>query len=250
MKRECITAVRNTVAGFLGIGAPSEKVYDRVVVYNPDAIGEWVLRKYDAYLNELLSTGAKAVPMCSVMPSVTPVCFASMYSGLMPQGHGITKYEKPVLTVDTLFDEVVHSGLKAAIVSTEGDSISKIFLERPMDYFIYPTTEECNRKALELVEQDRYHLIVLYNADYDSVMHEYGPESNEALTALGENIKTFKALQEKMRECYRDHDSVLLFAPDHGCHEGDGGPHAKGTHGADIPEDMEILHFYCFEEKK
>ena len=32
--------------------------------------------------------------LSSMFPPVTPVCFASMYSGLEPQHHGIMKYEK------------------------------------------------------------------------------------------------------------------------------------------------------------
>ncbi len=250
MERESITAVRERLENYLGINETTSKVYDRVVVYNPDAIGEWVLRKYDTYLKDILSTGAEEVPVRSVMPSVTPVCFASMYSGMMPNDHGIQKYEKPVLKVDTLFDAAVRKGLKVAIVSTEEDSISEIFLERPIDYFIYPTTAECNEKALELIAKDYYNLIVLYNADYDSVMHKFGPESKEALAALKENVETFKMLQKQIRENYLQHDTVLVFAPDHGCHEWDAAPDCKGVHGADVPEDMEILHFYCFEEMK
>lgn len=59
------------------------------------------------------------------MPSVTPVCFASMYSGVMPEIHGIMRYEKPVLKIKTVFDALAAAGKRCAIVSTEGDSISK-----------------------------------------------------------------------------------------------------------------------------
>ena len=65
---------------------------------------------------------------CSIS-SVTPVCFGTMYTGLSPQEHGIMKYRKPVLQVDTVFDYLVKEKKKAAIISTEGDSISRIFLE-------------------------------------------------------------------------------------------------------------------------
>ena len=35
----------------------------------------------------------------------------------------------------------------------------------------------------------------------------------------------------------------IAFLPDHGCHEIDGG---CGSHGLDMPEDMNIIHFYGF----
>ena len=46
--------------------------------------------------------------------------------GLTPDEHGIKKYVKPVLTVDTIFDHFLRAGKKCAIVSTTGDSISEI----------------------------------------------------------------------------------------------------------------------------
>ena len=128
------------------------KGVDRVVLYNPDAVALWVYQKYTDLFTDAALCSDLALPMLSVMPSVTPVCFASMYTGVMPDVHGIKKYEKPVLTTKTLFDYFIAAGKKAAIVSTDGDSISKIFLERNMEYFIYDTPEEVNKKALELIE--------------------------------------------------------------------------------------------------
>ena len=52
----------------------------------------------------------------SMVPPVTPVCFASMYSGLLPEKHGIKEYIKPVLKCRTVFDVVSEKGKKCAIV--------------------------------------------------------------------------------------------------------------------------------------
>lgn len=77
--------------------------------------------------------------MLSVYPPVTPVCFASMYSGLSPDKHGIQSYTKPVMKCSTVFDILSSEGKKGAIVSTANDSISMIFQNRNIDYFIYKT---------------------------------------------------------------------------------------------------------------
>lgn len=257
----CITKVASTITSLLGIlsheGAAEpitqvletagaifgEKGCDRVFMYNPDAIGQWIYEKYQDYFKEMEAQMDLKLPMLSVMLSVTPVCFASMYTGMMPPKHGIMKYVKPVLKVDTVFDDMVRANKKAAIVSTEGDSISKIFLERAIDYFIYPTKEECNQKALELIEEDNYDLIVLYNGDYDSIMHDNGPEGELSLQALRENIETFMEVKSKIQQKWQDHNTTLVFAPDHGCHWT--GP-SEGKHGTDDPTDMNIVHFYNF----
>ena len=244
-----------TIAALLGIEAPADAYApckqvvnyvekrlgkpERVIMYNPDAIAHHLWQKYPDLYTPVLELSPLPVPICTVMPSVTPVCFASMYTGVSPEVHGIRKYEKPVLTCDTLFDCLIRAGKKCAIVSTAGDSISMIFLEREMDYFIYPTLEEVNEKAYELIAEDKYDLLVIYNANFDSIMHRYGPESPEALVALDHNCREYAALAELAEKTGRK--TALAFAPDHGCHEIDGG---CGSHGLDMEEDLNILHFW------
>lgn len=254
----CITSVAPTVSlafGMNAVGTESENPVlsaliekklsgrkpDRAFLYNPDAVALWLFQKYTPKFKDALLCSDIALPMLSVMPSVTPVCFASMYTGVMPEVHGIRAYKKPVLKQYTLFDEFIKNNKKCAIVSTEGDSISKIFLERKMDYFIYDTPEEVNEKATELIEKDEYDLIVVYNGDYDGTMHKYGPESAEALEVLSRNIAVYKGFVEKIQAQWKNHDVIYGFMPDHGCHEIDGG---CGSHGLYMEEDMNIIHFY------
>ncbi len=255
----CLTSVTSTVCELFGVDVsdsiqkPNElilakakatlgkKKIDRAVLYNPDAVALYLYQKYTEMFAKAAAVSDLAIPMLSVMPSVTPVCFASMYTGVMPETHGIRKYEKPVLKTDTLFDYFIKAGKKCAIVSTEGDSISKIFLEREMDYFIYDEVEEVNKKALELIDEDIYDLIVIYNGNYDGTMHKFGPESPEAMSALEHNINFYSVLSENINKKWTQHDVLYGFMPDHGCHEIDGG---CGSHGLDMEEDMNIIHFY------
>lgn len=238
-KAECANevVVKKAAAAFKGLNA------DRVFLYNPDAIAHWLFRKYTRMFDLVFAHTSLQLPIHSVMPSVTPVCFASMYTGVTPEIHGINAYIKPVLKTQTLFDAYIQADKKPAIVSTTGDSISKIFLERQMDYFIYDTPEECNEKALDLIQCDGHDLIVLYNGDYDVSMHRNAPESDEALAVLRKNIEVFSYISDEIKKNWRGHRTLLGFLPDHGCHEIDG---KLGSHGLDMPEDMEIIHMYGF----
>ena len=214
---------------------------DRIFMFNPDAIGQWVYEKYQHLMNEVVDNTDVKIPLCCVMPSVTPVCFATMYTGTQPQVHGIQSYTKPVLTIETIFDALIKAGKKCAIVSTANDSVSMIFLERQMDYFIYPTTQQVNAKAAELIIRDEYDFIVVYNAKYDTIMHKYGPESVEALAELRANAEQFAMFDEMIKNHWKNHNTLVGFAMDHGCHEIDGG---CGAHGLDMAEDLNIVHFY------
>jgi hypothetical protein len=251
----CLTSVKSTVLNLFGLekssgDAPPNEIImqkyggspiDRAVIYNPDAVALWIYMKYTSRFAAAHAVSDIAVPVLSVMPSVTPVCFASMYTGVMPEIHGIRKYEKPVLREETLFDRLLAAGRKCAICSTEGDSISKIFLERDMDYFIYDTDDEVNSKALELIEKGEHDLIVIYNGDYDGAMHRSGPEGEDSLAHLDKNIAVYREIVERIRK-YRKGERVFYgFCPDHGCHEIDGG---CGSHGLDCEEDMNVIHFY------
>ena len=217
------------------------KKVSRIFMYNPDAIAQWLYEKYPHMFEEVKVRTEVEVPFATVMPSVTPVCFGTMYTGAQPEVHGIKGYVKPVIRIDTLFDALIRSGKKAALVSTAGDSMSKIFLERDMDYYIYDTVEEVNAKACALIVEDRYDFIAVYNANYDTYMHKYGPESCEALGELRSNVRAYGMFAEMIKTHWAKHDTLMGFAMDHGCHEIDGN---CGSHGLDMEEDINILHFY------
>ena len=210
-------------------------------MYNPDAIGQWVYQKYPQLLKTTIKRTELEVPLCTVMPSVTPVCFGTMYTGVQPAVHGIQKYEKPALTIETIFDALIKAGKKPVIVANPNCSIGRIVLNRNTDYFLYDTTEEINAKAAELIMKDEYDFIVVYNGNYDARMHKYGPESVEALAELLANDEAFGMFSVLIERFWRKHNTLMGFAMDHGCHEIDGN---CGSHGLDMEEDLNILHLY------
>ena len=217
-------------------------VVDRIIMYNPDAIGLEIFQKYTALFEPVLRHIQLTLPLLSVMPSVTPVCFGTMYTGAMPEVHGIRSYSKPVIQIDSLFDSLIRSGKKAAIVAENDCSMSRIYLNRAMDYFFYPTVDEVNDKALELIRQDAHDFIAVYNGNYDSTMHKHGPDAKEAISALKQNISAFDTLAKAIEDTWKKkHTTLIGFAPDHGCHEIDGG---CGSHGLDMASDMNIVHLY------
>ena len=256
-----ITQTAATVTAIMGIEAPltadcpneivvkkalaalpaGETAYDRVLLYNPDAVAWWLYQKYTDLFEPALMRTSLQIPAASVMPSVTPVCFASMYTGAVPDVHGIKKYEKPVLKTDTLFDAAIRAGKKCAIVSDKAASMAKIFLERDMDYYLYDTVDEVTAKALELIREDRYDLLVVYHENYDSTMHKNGPEAEVSLASLRKNSGDFAALADAVREYWRGHRVFYGYCPDHGCHEIDGN---CGSHGLDMDEDMNVIHMF------
>lgn len=214
---------------------------DRIFMYNPDAVAQWVYEKYPQLFAQADKSTDLKLPLCSVMPSVTPVCFGTMYTGAQPVVHGIRKYEKPVIRIDTIFDALIRAGKKPVIVAGSECSLGKIYLQRQMDYYLCKGADQVNAKAAELILKDEYDFIVVYNGNYDAVMHKTGPESIEALGELRCNVRTFQMFMDMINEHWKGHNTLVGFAMDHGCHEIDGG---CGSHGLDMPEDLNIVHMY------
>lgn len=215
---------------------------DRIFMYNPDAIGQWIYEKYPYLLEDTECRTDIKVPLCAVMPSVTPVCFGTMYTGAQPSVHGIQKYAKPVITIDTLFDALIRAGKKPVIIAYRPSSLSEIYLQREMDYFIYDTLDEVNAKAAELIVKDEHDFYVVYNGNYDTKMHKNGAESIAALSEIRANSRTFAMFSEMIKQHWSQHNSLVGFAMDHGCHDQADGK--SGAHGLDMPEDINITHFY------
>ncbi len=214
---------------------------DRLFMYNPDAIATWLTEKYPAFFDHVRADAPLSLPLRSVMPSVTPVCFGTMYTGAQPEVHGITSYAKPVIKIDTLFDAMIRAEKKCAIVADRECSMGKIYLEREMDYYYFDTCAEINAKAAQLILEDRYDFIAVYNGNYDSTMHKNGPEAPLSLGMLAANTEAFATFAAMIREHWSAHNTLIGFAMDHGCHEIDGD---CGSHGLDMPEDLNITHFY------
>ena len=242
---ECAASASSELCEYVDKSFGGKKA-DRILMYNPDAIAQWVYEKYPQLLDLVKLETELALPFCSVMPSVTPVCFGTMYTGAQPEVHGIRKYEKPVIKIDTLFDALIRAGKKPVIIAQSECSMSKIYLEREMDYFIYDSIDEVNAKAAEVIMNDEYDFVAVYNGNYDARMHKFGPESIEALGELRSNARTFATLCHLVKKHWKSHDTLVGFAMDHGCHELDSKePGGKcGSHGLDMDEDLNIVHLY------
>jgi hypothetical protein len=216
----------------------------RCLVYAPDAVGNHLQPGYPDLFAEIARLAPVTVPLRSVFPPKTPVCFASMFTGAPPANHGIRQYEQPVLRCDTLFDALVRAGRRVAIVAVTDSSIDRIFRRRNLDYFSESYDPDVTARAIALIEADEHEFILAYHQEYDDLLHETTPFSDPAILAFRHHVAAFGKLVEAADQYWLGHDRAMVFAPDHGAHLD---PETMtGTHGEDIPQDMELMHFYSF----
>ncbi len=212
----------------------------KIVVFNPDAIGEWVAQKYKDILQDIWNADLK-VPMRSVVPPKTPVCFASIYTGATPQQHGIQHYEKKKIELDSFFDALVRANKKGCIVTVANQSMDILFRGRNIDYYALKNDKEVIAQAVELINQKQYDIICVYNQEYDDIMHRTHPKSLLAKRALKHYNENYKLLLQAVQKSYTNEKTLFATITDHGVHRE---WYLLGTHGKDIDRDMNIIHFY------
>jgi len=225
------------------------KKCDRIFMYNPDAIGQWINEKYPYFTHEVVDNTELELPLCSVFPPKTPVCFGTMYTGAQPAVHGIREYDKPVIRIDTLFDAMIRAGKKCVIIASEGCSLANIYNERDMDYIYVKNGDAVCAAAMQVIMEDKHDVVIVYNGNYDFRSHRNGPEAPETLSELKFNSHMFAVFSNMIRNHWKRHNTLMGFAMDHGAHEVEPfwrreGLLYRGTHGDNIPEDMNIVHRY------
>ncbi len=213
----------------------------RTLIFAPDAVGEIHRQHYPEELARVERLAGFRIPSSSVMPSVTPVCFATIFSGASPKVHGIQKYEKPVLKIPTLFDVFAASGKRVAVVSANTCSIDMIFRGRDIEYFSTRNGTGSFELTRLLLREDRYDLVVCYFGDYDHMSHVTGPDSPESVAELRRAVSYFERLVEDTEREWAKYNRAVVWSPDHGNHPVD---ETHGAHGSNIPEDMVVNHFY------
>ena len=223
-----------------------EGAVERAVLFCCDAMGEHQREHFPEIFERIEKVAPFRIPSVSVMPSVTPVCYGTIFSGAAPCVHGIQKYEKPVLQTDTLFDALARAGKNVAIISYNYCSIDTIFRRRDVDYYSFRTDKQSFECTLELIAKNNYDVIISYMTEYDSQQHKTGCFSPECTEQANFAAERFEKLAEAMDKHYSGMNRALVFVPDHGGHLID---ENHGTHGFDIPEDMLVSHYYRLREK-
>lgn len=213
----------------------------RCLIYNPDATGMWNYQKHAEWFAPVIAHTQLALPVRTMLPSVTPVCFGTMYTGLTPAEHGIETYEKHPLPHRSLFDCVHDAGMRCALVAVQDSSMDVLYSEKPVTRFIEPYDEQATERACELIASDDYDMVVVYNQEFDDVMHKTYPESAPATAALKHHIAAFDRLCTQAEQSCAGYDSLVCWATDHGTHIADNG---HGQHGSDREDDLNVLHFF------
>lgn len=242
-----MTCVAPTVAHCLGLRTPAQTtgvcieaiVSDlggcaRLAVVAPDALGRGALGCLGHAMPWLSARCAeRSVTLRSVMPSITPVNFATMVSGCDLDGHGVASKTMP-FACETLFDVLTASGLRGAGCGRAGYTGSDLLARVAQidGTAALPDDAAIEEMVLGIAHAQRPSFIIAQLGGTDDHFHRFGPYSPRMIPKLRET----DCRLERMAAALGESGYAVIVLSDHGQHES-GNPDKMGTHGTDSDED-------------
>lgn len=244
-----MTCVAPTVSAVLGLPAPARSEGDvireiaddlagrqRVALLATDALGRFAWGLWRDAMPWLKARHAeRSVTLRSVMPSVTPVNFATMVTGADREGHGIGA-KTDDFACETLFDTVRAAGGRSAGVGIENYT-GQALLARCADIagdVGDGTDDDVADRVLEIAESESPRFLIAQLGRVDDTFHKYGPSSPEVVPMLRETDARLKRLTGRLAPL----GYGVLILSDHGQHDQtDPAARKKGGHGTDSDED-------------
>jgi len=244
-------SVAPTVCGILGIKPPrfsetpplleaveSMGSVERLAVVVIDAMGvsTWAATSLETpTLNAMANR--RLLHIRSMMPTITPVNFATMLTGVSPSTHTIRNRTEP-LGLETVFDVLREEGLTSATAARALSSLGILISPHADEPGIAEsnTDDEVKEIALRALERN-VDLLWVQLLDVDDAGHGHGPLSSQGAAAVH---RADGHLREIAVGARRNGYGLVVLA-DHGQHTviGEGG-REEGTHGTPMDEDVYV----------
>jgi predicted AlkP superfamily pyrophosphatase or phosphodiesterase len=207
-----------------------------VVVIDALGVSTWTnARAETPFLNELANR--RLLRLRSVMPTVTPVNFATMLTGASPGIHTIRDRTEP-LGLETIFDVLREKGGISATAARAKSSLGILISPHADEPGIAEsnTDDEVKDIALEMLGRG-VDLLWVQLLDVDDAGHAHGPLSSQGVEAVH---RADGNLREIAVEARRNGYGLIVLA-DHGQHTvvREGGREG-GTHGTSMDEDIYV----------
>ncbi len=244
-----MTSVAPTICRALGVRLPSsaegspidevaESIYqtDRLAVVVIDAFGvsTWKrVKENTPAFNRL--RGFHGTVIRAVMPSITPVNFATMLTGASPTEHGIRNREQP-LSKETIFHIMRETDMVSATAARAKSSLGILISPHADKPGLAGSNldSDVTEIACRMIDED-VNLLWVQFLDVDDASHAHGPHSHENKDAAEKADANLKRVLEAAR--VKGYSAMVLA--DHGQHPSSDGPY-KGVHGTDMPEDLNV----------
>jgi len=183
-------------------------------------------------IDNLMASGSFTLNAWTVTPSVTIAAIPSIYTGATPEVHGVTSWDGEI-HAETIVEVFEESGLPCAIVG-EDPILGGYSATYCTGYYSNPHPDEnFTSVAINLLRENDFYFISIYNPVPDKMGHQYGHNSPQYREAIENADYHIGRLVENLKELGVYDNTLIVITPDHGI---------TGTsHGYGYETDMRVF---------
>ena len=212
---------------------PENTPYEHVILIVVDGVRPDILVGANTpNIDNLTASGSFTWNAWTVTPSVTLAAVPSIFTGATPQVHGVTNWDGEIYA-ETFVEVFEEAGLPCAIVG-EDAILGGYSATYCTNYYSHPQAEEHFMTiAIDLLRENDFYFITVYNPVPDHMGHSHGHGSPEYREAIEDADYQIGRLVENLKELGVYEDTLIVITPDHGM--------TGQSHGSGYATDMRIF---------
>ena len=212
---------------------PPTTPYEHVILIVVDGVRPDILIGADTpNIDNLVASGSFTWNAWTVTPSVTIAAIPSIFTGATPEVHGVTDWHGEI-HAETIVEVFEEAGLPCAIVG-EDPILGGYSATYCTGYYSDPDpAEHFMSMTIDLLRENDFYFIAIYNPVPDEMGHSYGSGSSQYREAIEDADYHIGRLVENLKELGVYENTLIVITPDHGM---------TGTsHGYGYETDMRIF---------
>ena len=219
-----------------GAMTPKTTPYEHVILIVVDGVRADILVEADTpNIDNLVASGSFTWNAWTVTPSVTIAAVPSIFTGATPEVHGVTDWDGEIYA-ETIVEVFEEAGLPCAIVG-EDPMLGGYSATYCTGYYSHPHPGEHFMKiAIDLLRENDFYFITIYNPMPDRMGHGYGHDSPEYREAIEDADYHIGRLVENLKELGVYENTLIVITPDHGM--------TDQSHGHGYATDMRIFSIW------
>ena len=202
--------------------------YDRVIIFALDAAGTSIEKADTPNFDRIFGDGSITYEARATVPTKSAPGWGAMFYGVQGQVHEIDnamaeRYHKGNELYPSIFKLTRDAYPKArAAVFSNWHAIPWGLIEWNYGVDIYPskistpTMAQVYKQLKNYLNKRKPKLLMVYNGDVDTALHQYGYESKEYLEALKTADDEMGAVYDDLKRRKLLENALVLFTTDHG----------------------------------
>jgi predicted AlkP superfamily pyrophosphatase or phosphodiesterase len=195
---------------------PPTTPYEHVILIVVDGVRLDILMGADTpNIDNLTASGSFTWNAWTVTPSVTLAAIPSIFTGATPEVHGVTDWDGEI-HAETIVEVFEEAGLPCAIVGQD-PILGGYSATYCTDYYSDPDpAEHFMSIAIDLLRENDFYFIAIYDPVPDEMGHSYGSGSPQYREAIEDADYQIGRLVETLKELGVYENTLIVITPDHG----------------------------------